>query len=524
MSTPSDQNANETGAPLSRREAREAAARESDAAAADARTPEAAAAAVPTPELPGSDDGAAAVPAPAVPAPAVPAPEVPDAAEPPVRHVPAPAVPGAEPAASGDVEAAPAKAAADPSAFDDLLGVGEAPKTRKEVGDERVQTRDLTSIDALFESEPVKAEPKVKERKKRGGCLVGVIVMVVVLGLVGGGIAFAWNTFGTQIQDMLGMGEPKDYESGLAGEDVMVTIDEGDTGADISKTLYAAGVTKTANAFYDYLRTSGSKAEFYPGLYKMRTKLPAAEAEKMLADPANKLENTVLVREGEIAAQAYKTIATVLKVPEADVVAAAKDPKAYGVDDVSLEGWLFPATYTFDEGTTPTQAIQAMVDRMNQALDEHGVPAADRHRILTIASIIQKEARKEPDFYKVSRVIENRLSPDNDVTHGKLQLDSTVAYGTDATQSGVVSTTDEQRAADNPYNTYLHAGLPVGPISLPGDVAIDAAMHPVDGPWYFFVTVNLDTGETVFSTTAAEHDAAVEKWQQWCQANPDGGC
>ena len=95
----------------------------------------------------------------------------------------------------------------------------------------------------------------------------------------------------------------------------------------------------------------------------------------------------------------------------------------YGFAASSLEGWLFPATYTFDPGTTAQQMIQTMVDRTVQSLDAAGVPVDQRERILTIASIIQREARFTQDFYKVSLVIENRLDPDNQETHGLLQMD-----------------------------------------------------------------------------------------------------
>jgi UPF0755 protein len=89
---------------------------------------------------------------------------------------------------------------------------------------------------------------------------------------------------------------------------------------------------------------------------------------------------------------------------------------------------------------------------------------------------------------------------------------------------GTVSTSGEALKDDNPWNTYVHPGLPIGPIANPGDVAIDAAMHPVDGPWYYFVTVNLETGETIFSSTDAEHEVAKRQWAQWCRENPDSGC
>ena len=83
-----------------------------------------------------------------------------------------------------------------------------------------------------------------------------------------------------------------------------------------------------------------------------------------------------------------------------------------------------------------------------------------------------------------------------------------------------VETSDAERADPaNPYNTYVHPGLPPGPIGNPGDVAIDAALNPADGPWLYFVTVNLETGETVFSATLEEHEVAVQQFLQYLEDN-----
>jgi UPF0755 protein len=118
-------------------------------------------------------------------------------------------------------------------------------------------------------------------------------------------------------------------------------------------------------------------------------------------------------------------------------------------------------------------------------------------------------------------VFYNRLDP-NQWESGRLESDATVAYGTGNTH--LVTTTDAERQdANNPYNTYLHPGLPVGPISNPGDLAIDATLHPAEGSWLFFVTWNLDTGETIFSSTIDEHDAGVKKWLDWMKEHPEYG-
>ena len=179
---------------------------------------------------------------------------------------------------------------------------------------------------------------------------------------------------------------------------------------------------------------------------------------------------------------------------------------------------MFPALYTFDPDLSAQQVIQVLVDRTITALDAAAVPVEERERILTIASIIEREARVEEDFFKVSRVIQNRLAVDM-----KLEMDSTAQYAS-TTEPGSVWSTKEALETDTPWNTYQRTGLPIGPIASPGDTAIAAAMAPAEGTWLFFVTVNLDTGETVFTNTVAEHDAAVKQLKAWCTENPDKGC
>lgn len=189
-----------------------------------------------------------------------------------------------------------------------------------------------------------------------------------------------------------------------------------------------------------------------------------------------------------------------------------------------LEGWLFPATYTFDPGVTAQDVIQTLVNRTVQSLDAAGVPEADRQRVLTEASIVQREARFAADMKKVATVINNRLDPGNQQTFGLLQMDSTAQFGYGEMHDGSASSSEEALNDPNPWNTYQNAGLPIGPISNPGDDAIAAVMNPEPGPWFYFVTVNLNTGETVFTTNVDDHNRAVAQWIEWCKANPDAGC
>lgn len=374
-------------------------------------------------------------------------------------------------------------------------------------------------LDALFVA-PDEDRARTREpKKKRGrGCLIALLVIVVIVGGIAAAGAWAMNTYGEQINDIMGWGEPKDYEEGQATGEVFVTVKDGDTGRPVSTALFEAGVTKTEDVFYDYLIDENIAVTFYPGVYRLQEKMTAAAALEALRNEDNKLENTVSVSEGGTIESSLPAMAETLGLPLEEFEAAVTDPSAYGVDAPSLEGWLFPAVYTFDPEVTATQVIQRMVDRTRESLTNAGVPDADAERILTIASIIQREGRTA-DFAKVSRVIQNRLDIDM-----KLQMDSTAQYGYGSLHEGVVSSSAEALEDDNDWNTYVRTGLPVTPIASPNDAAIDAAMHPEDGPWLYFVTIDLSTGETQFSETYEEHQAGIEKWREWCRANPDAGC
>lgn len=361
-----------------------------------------------------------------------------------------------------------------------------------------------------YPTEGKDARPKRQKKKRRW--LTATIVTVVIVGLVGGGALYAWTAFQPQVQKLLALGEPTDY-TGSGTTPVTISIHDGDTGSTIADTLAKAGVIKTSDAFYTLLLHTKPEPVFQPGVYQLKKQMSAKSALAALENPKNKLQRTLTIPEGDTQAQILPALAKTTGVPLADLQAAAK-PADFGLpaQAKNLDGFLFPATYTFDPGVNAKTVIKTLVDRAFQALDDDGVPAAKRFQTVVLASIVQKEAGNDADMGKVSRVFTNRLAQGM-----HLQSDATVAYG-----AGVktVFTTDAQRNdAGNPYNTYAHAGLPVGPISNPGDVAIKAVMNPTPGSWLYFVTVDLKTGQTVFSTTASEHDAAVQQLQQWCAAS-----
>ncbi|GAA3866478.1 hypothetical protein GCM10022381_07620 [Leifsonia kafniensis] len=358
-----------------------------------------------------------------------------------------------------------------------------------------------------------------KEKKSRKGAWGCLIVFVVIFALMAGGAFALQGPINALISKTQG---PADFEGAGTGT-VNVMVHEGETGEDIANTLATQKVVASFDAFYSLLLKQSPSPIFQPGVYKLAQKMSAKSALSALMDPANKLDRTVIIPEGTAEVDVLQLVAEGTSIPLSDLQAAAGDVSSFGLpaEATKLEGFLFPATYTFNPGISAHDAIKTLVDRQFEALDSAGVAPADRWKTIVLASLIQREAGLKDDYFKVSRVFLNRLDRDQ-WPSGLLQSDATVAYGTGNTHR--VSTTDAEREdASNPYNTYLHPGLPVGPISNPGDLAIDAALHPADGTWLYFVTWNLDTGETIFSTTIEEHDAAVEKWLAWMDEHPEYG-
>jgi UPF0755 protein len=313
------------------------------------------------------------------------------------------------------------------------------------------------------------------------------------------------------LRDLIGQASGNDY-SGSGQGSITLIIDEGDTGAMVASELVALDIVK------DYTKTLRLIIErnqvFYPGTFKLRSQMSSDAALKLIADPSALLVNKVTIKEGLRIDQVFSELSKATGISKAEFAKLKNQPELFGLDaqEISLEGWLFPATYTFAPQAKAKDILGEMVQRMILELDNFNVSKDDRHAVLTLASIVQKEARQAQDFFKVARTFKNRLA-----IKMPLQSDATVSYGSGGT---TVTTTDAERADPNGFNTYVNLGLPIGPISAPGARAIDAALHPADGDWLFFCTVDLSSGETVFSATVAEHEVAVSKFRAWMAANP----
>ncbi len=377
-------------------------------------------------------------------------------------------------------------------------------------------------------ADDVLAEPQFEEPEDEDGPVqrqrhhnpvlrIGAILVACAVVLVGGVIGF--NTVRGMIPDLsFGSSAPEDYEGTGTGE-VTIEIPQGAAGGQIGQILYEAGVVASAEAFANTAAADPRSTSIQPGTYLMAREMSAAAALDRLVDEDSRQVATVTLREGlwqdeVFAILAEETGHKVAEYEDVDVASLELPEAANG----RLEGYLWPDTYEFSPSSTPAEQLQAMVDLGKERHADLGLTEENMREVIIKASIVQAEGRFAEDLPKIARVVENRLAEDSE-TEGRLQMDSTIHYMFQ--ERGLAGTTEEQRSHESPYNTYLHEGLPPGPINSPGAAAIEAVLNPAEGDWEYFVTVNPDTGETVFTETYEEHQKYEEEFLQWCDDNPD---
>ncbi len=159
-----------------------------------------------------------------------------------------------------------------------------------------------------------------------------------------------------------------------------------------------------------------------------------------------------------------------------------------------------------------------MVAQTVKVLDDAGVDPKDRQKVLTLASLVEAEAKLDEDRPKIARVFLNRIQDAGPPSYGLIQSDAAVSYG--AKRRALFPSKAELADAGNPYNTRIHPGLPPGPVGNPGLASIEAAAKPAAGPWFFFVAVNPITGETKYAVTLKEHNANVRQLTAYCDKKP----
>ena len=326
------------------------------------------------------------------------------------------------------------------------------------------------------------------------------------------GIFILAFTFGLREVNQSGGGYPNFPDRAISAteKNVSISIPAGATGTEIAQILQAAGVVASSESFFRAAVANPKAAAIAPGTHLLSLKISGKTALEQLLDP-KRITDLIKIVEGAWNSEVFTQMAAMKNWSEVPAQSAKQVVLPKGV--TALEGVLFPAQYSFAEGTTQIAALQSMVNRFSEAIS--GLDFVDpagklsTQQLITLASLVQAEGDTK-DFVKISQVIRNRL-----VIGMPLQLDSTVHYLKNT--RGEIFLSNNSTKLKSPYNTYQNYGLPPAPIGNPGLAALKAAIAPAKGDWLFFITVA--PGDTRFTKSFAEFNT----WKLLYQKNRKAG-
>lgn len=360
---------------------------------------------------------------------------------------------------------------------------------------------------------PPRSRREMRERRERLAKRHRLTVLIVILALV---LVCLCGFF---VARSLKHGPPKivatrevvqDYP-GPGDKPIQFTIESGQGADQVATNLVHADIVRSSAAFIQAITNDQASAKLLPGTFDLKTKMKAADVVAILTD-RSKVGGFLQVRQGDRAADVLARAQQLSGLPKSDFDAIV-NAKGAGIlpqeAGGNFEGWFEPGEYDVKKAGSAEKIVSLLVGRRLEKLNTLGLPQGDeRQTILIKASITEAEVNKSQYYGKVARVIDNRLARGM-----PLGMDSTVAYSNKV--SALELTNQMLQNTDDPYNTRVHQGLPPGPIASAGDSAIRAAMDPDQGDWLYFVTVNLDTGETRFSNNVDQFNKDVKEYKQW---------
>ncbi|MDO9556755.1 MAG: endolytic transglycosylase MltG [Coriobacteriia bacterium] len=366
--------------------------------------------------------------------------------------------------------------------------MSDAPRSRPRRSKRRSSSRRVRSVD---------------ERSRRK-TLIAVVILVGVL------LAIAIPAYGAW---QLLMKPQVEVAQGLP---VQVVIPEGADTREIAEILAENGVIDNAAMFRLRARMGEIDGRLRSGVYDLATGMPyEAIVDRLLAGPPIPYV-TVTIPEGfrlEQIATRYEEVAGIpasefLELTKGQAQAfSANHPYLADVGTGSLEGYLFPKTYRIVEGSSTADVIEIMLDQFDLEMREVDLSQASEsgltlHEIVTIASMVEREARVAEERPLVSSVIYNRTAKGM-----KLEICATIEYVLQANRPRLLN---KDLEIDSPYNTYKYDGLPPGPIASPGFASLQAAAHPAETDYIYYVLTGED-GSHTFATNYQDFLIAKEK-------------
>lgn len=343
-----------------------------------------------------------------------------------------------------------------------------------------------------------------KSRGGRRGCGLGILLLLLMVAALA---AWAWWTLRTPYK-------------GYAEAERLVTIAPGSGTGRILQTLQREGVLADARLARVYLLSQGLLFQGQPriqaGQYRFRGPLTTPQVLRMLVK-GQIVARALTIIEGltmeeiadQLARDGYGRREAFLDLMRSPRLIADLDP-----DAPDLEGYLFPETYSFAFGAPEREIVETLVKTFRRRFERdvrprlaQGPPGRTVRQVVTLASIVEKEAKASEERPLIAAVYRNRLD-----RHIGLAADPTVIFALKRLGRWNGNLRRDDLRMDSPYNTYRYAGLPPGPICSPGLASLVAAAAPADVPYLYFVSRN--DGTHVFAQTLAEHNRNVEIWQK----------
>ncbi|WP_018143762.1 endolytic transglycosylase MltG [Alloscardovia criceti] len=355
----------------------------------------------------------------------------------------------------------------------------------------------------------VRAERRRQKRKRIRKIVVWIAVLAVLAAVAVGGYTGVRALRNATVASTSKTTSNLDYPGPGSGS-VIITIEDGEGTADIAKKLYDADVVRTEAAFIKAVQVADAANKLQAGSFELKKQMAAADVVTIITDPT-KITGSLIVKSGETVADVIASAASLSDIDKSEFEAIINAGGSDILPEVAggkYEGWFEPGTYNIKGEKTATDIIKAMVDKRIAKLQELGVSEDQYQTVLIKSSIVEAEVNQAQYYGKVARVIENRLN-----ANMVLGMDSVIAYGLGVKARDL--TVSQLSDSSNPYNDRIYTGLPPTPINNPGDNAISAVLHPEEGDWLYFVTVNLDTGETKFTASESEFQQYAEEYQQW---------
>lgn len=327
--------------------------------------------------------------------------------------------------------------------------------------------------------------------RARGSAGRGLLAALLILVLLAGG-AFAFYR----------------YQTGASGPSrpVAVEVPSGATASEVGQILEEAGVVRSELAFRLMAGFQGVGSSLQAGRYDLRTNMTVEQALSALEAGPIVETVTLTIPEGleikEVAARVGETLEIDPVTFEQAATSGEHSLPPYLLEGTeTVEGFLFPKTYELDPEADSEQVIATLLAQFEEEAatldwDRAKQLGLSPYEVVVVASLIEREARVQPDRAKIAAVIYNRLREGM-----ALQIDATVQY---AMQEPNRLLTLEDLEVESPYNTYLHTGLPPTPIASPGLASLEAALHPANVDYLYFLVVDPESGAHEFAETYQE--------------------